>query len=167
MDEPDSGGGVGSFMPILAREAGKLAYGNSFTADDLLQEGVLAAMAALESFDPARGNLQGYVRICARNRMISYLRRNGHELPMDEEALDERLSSGAGFHGADGPWDAEGMREAMPALFERLSPFEVDVLNAYLKSGSVSGAAAMVGCQRKKADNAMQRVRQKARAMEY
>jgi RNA polymerase sporulation-specific sigma factor len=154
-------------MPILAHEARRLSYGNSFTADDLIQEGVLAAMAALESFDPARGNLQGYVRTCARNRMISYLRRNGHESPMDEEALDERLSSGAGFPGADGPGDAEGMREAMPALYERLSHFESEVLDAYLKSGSVSGAARIAGCSRKKADNAMQRVRQKARAMKY
>ena len=154
--------GIIFFMPILEREARKLAYGNSFTADDLMQEGALAAMSALGSYDPDRGSLGGYIRTCARNRMISYLRRNGHESPMDADALFERLGS----ESSEGPLDSIFIHEALHSLLDRLSGFEASVLRVYLRNGSVSGAAEILGCGRKKVDNALQRIRQKAREME-
>ena len=159
MDETRAPHGIASFMPILEQEARRLAYGNGFTADDLIQEGALAAMSALDSYDPDRGSLSGYVRICARNRMISYLRRNGHELQMGDEALGERL-------GTAGPHDPLYLREALYSLLDQLSGFETEALHAYLRGGSISGAAEILGCDRKRADNALQRVRQKARGME-
>ena len=155
--------GITYFMPILEREARKLAYGNSFTADDLIQEGALAVMSALGSYNPDRGSLRGYIRTCARNRMISYLRRNGHESPMEDEALGERL----GLEEARGQNESINMREALYSLLDTLSGFEASVLQAYLKSGSLSGAAEILGCGRKKVDNALQGIRQKARDMEY
>jgi RNA polymerase sporulation-specific sigma factor len=133
--------GVASFMPILEQEARKLAYGNSFNADDLIQEGVLAVIRALGSYNPTRGKLSGYIRTCARNRMISYLRRNGHEYPMEEEALGERLRS----ESLGEPHDPIIMREALYSLLDQLSEFEASALHAYLKSGSVSGAAEILG----------------------
>ena len=154
---------ITSFMPILEQEARRLAYGNNFTVDDLIQEGALAMMSALDSYDPDRGNLSGYIRTCARNKMISYLRRNGHESPMEDEALSERLGSESSRE----PYDSIYIREALYSLLDQLSGFETNVLHAYLKSGSVSGATGILGCGRKKVDNALQRVRQKARDMEY
>ena len=150
-------------MPILEREARKLAYGNSFTADDLMQEGAIAVMSALGSYDPDRGSLGGYIRTCARNSMISYLRRNGHESPMEDEALIEHLSS----KNSGKQDDAIYIRDALYSLLDTLSVFEASVLQAYLRSGSLSGAAETLGCGRKKVDNALQRIRQKARDMEY
>jgi RNA polymerase sigma factor (sigma-70 family) len=153
-------------MPILAGEARKLAAGNSFTVDDLIQEGALAVISAMETYDPGRGNLRGYIRACARNRMISYLRRNGREAPVEDEALGERIRmETADGSEAAGPLGAMERREAMIALIGELSPFEVGTLNAYLRSGSVSGAAEILGCDRKRADNALQRIRRKARNM--
>ena len=149
-------------MPILEREARKLAYGNNFTADDLIQEGALAVMSALDSYDPDRGNLCGYIRTCARNRMISYLRRNGHESPMEDEALNGHLSTESSGKQNDSIY----MRDALYSLLDTLSLFEASVLQAYLRSGSLSGAAEILGCGRKKVDNALQRIRQKARDME-
>ena len=154
---------VPSFMPILKWEARKLSYDNSFTAEDLVQEGVIAVMRALESYDPERGGMRGYIRICARNRMISYLRRNGREYPAGDEAVFERLR----------PDESEDFcpdgilerRETAFALFSSLSPFERDVLGAYLTCGGTSGAAISLGCGRKKVDNALQRIRVKARDM--
>jgi RNA polymerase sporulation-specific sigma factor len=153
-----------SFMPILKWEAHKLSYNNSFTAEDLVQEGVIAAMRALESYDPERGGVRGYIRTCVRNRMISYLRRNGREYPVGDEFIFERLRSD-GFE----DWCPDGLdgiierREAIFALFSSLSPFERDVLGAYLTCGGVSDAALALGCERKKVDNALQRIRVKAR----
>jgi RNA polymerase sporulation-specific sigma factor len=158
---------IASFMPVLTREARKLAYGNAFTADDLIQEGVLAAISALESYDPDRGSLGGYVRICARNRMISYLRRNGHESPTEDGILDERISGGAGAENSGERQEMIERREILRALLDRLSPFEADVLDAYLRGAGLSGASKILGCDRKKVDNALQRIRHKARGMNY
>jgi RNA polymerase sporulation-specific sigma factor len=157
---------VPSFMPILKWEARKLSYNNSFTAEDLVQEGVIAAMRALESYDPERGSVRGYIRTCARNRMISYLRRNGREYPAGDELIFERLGPD-GFEDScpDGPEGVIERREAVFALFSSLSQFERDVLGAYLTCGRVSGAALALGCERKKVDNALQRIRVKARDM--
>jgi RNA polymerase sporulation-specific sigma factor len=152
---------VPSFMPILKWEAHKLSYNNSFTAEDLVQEGAIAAIRALESYDPERGSVGGYIRICARNRMISYLRRNGREYPAGDESIFERFNPD-GFE----DWCPDGVierKEAVFALFSSLSPFERDVLGAYLTCGGVSGVALALGCERKKVDNALQRIRVKAR----
>lgn len=155
---------IESFMPILAREARKLAYGNNFTADDLVQEGALATISALESYDPERGNLDGYVRICARNRMISYLRRNGHERPMDDEALDECMRRYDGGKVSAEHEEIAEKRDELRALMSRLSSFEESVLCAYIKGGGISGAVKILKCDRKKVDNALQRIRGKARS---
>ncbi|MDR0654061.1 MAG: sigma-70 family RNA polymerase sigma factor [Synergistaceae bacterium] len=156
---------VPSFMPILKWEARKLSYDNSFTAEDLVQEGVIAVMRALESYDPERGSVRGYIRICARNRMISYLRRNGREYPAGDESVFERLRPDGFGEYPDGPDGIIERRETVFALFSSLSPFERDVLGAYLTCGGVSGVALTLGCGRKKVDNALQRIRVKARDM--
>ncbi|MDR1965738.1 MAG: sigma-70 family RNA polymerase sigma factor [Synergistaceae bacterium] len=152
-------------MPIVAQEARKLAYGNRFTADDLAQEGIVAAISALESYDPERGSVNGYIRACARNRMISYLRRNGRETPVDDSVIDAGIKGG----GCAGPAlereEAIDRREALCALIARLSPFEAGVLDAYLRGGGISGAARITKCERKKVDNALQRIRNKARGL--
>jgi len=157
---------VDSFLPIVAREARKLAYGNDFTADDLAQEGIIAAMSALESYDPRRGNLGGYVRVCARNRMISYLRRNGHESPTEDEVLDARMSEANGAAGQNAPHEAFEAREALYELLRHLSPFEAKTLAAYLSCGGVSDTARALGTDRKKVDNALQRIRNKAKELQ-
>ena len=122
----------------------------------------MAVMSAFDSYNPDRGSLYGYVRTCARNRMISYLRRNGHEFPMEDEALREHLNSKS----SGKQNDSIDMRDALYSLLDTLSVFEASVLQAYLRGGSLSGAAEILGCGRKKVDNALQRIRQKARDME-
>lgn len=130
--------------------------------DDLVQEGLIAAISALRSYNPERGSLQGYVRVCARNKMVSYMRRNRHELPMDEESLIDSLDS-------DNTTNLEGQREtveiyeALSSLVVNLSNFERKVLAAYLTTGGASEAARILLIDRKKVDNALQRIRNKAR----
>ena len=155
---------IEKYLPVVISEARKLSGGDLFTREDLTQEGIMAALRAMDSYDPSRGNLEGYVRACARNRMISYLRRGLHEALIDDDALDSRaLDSGASGFAA--PHERIEMGEALTKLIEGLSAFEKSVLYAYLSEGTVSGAATLLGCDRKKADNALQRVKNKARAM--
>ncbi|MDR1515370.1 MAG: sigma-70 family RNA polymerase sigma factor [Synergistaceae bacterium] len=157
---------IEKYLPVVMREARKLSGNDLFTREDLTQEGIMAALRAMDSYDPARGSLEGYVRTCARNRMISYLRRSWHEYAVDDDILDARVSGSIASNGGFGePEERIEINESLSKLIEELSAFEKNVLYAYLSEGSLSGAALLLDCERKKADNALQRIRNKARAM--
>jgi RNA polymerase sigma factor (sigma-70 family) len=156
---------IETYLPLVMNEARRLSGGDLFTREDLAQEGIIAALHAHDTYDPLRGNLEGYIRACARNRMISYLRRSWQEFVMDDEILDARVSGAESSPDAfDGPHERIEIREALSRLIEDLSTFEQNVLHADLRSGSVSGAALSLKCDRKRADNALQRIRNKARS---
>ncbi|MDR3254023.1 MAG: sigma-70 family RNA polymerase sigma factor [Synergistaceae bacterium] len=155
---------MGSFLPVVMSEARKLSGGDLFTREDLVQEGFIAALHALDTYDPKRGSIEGYVRTCARNRMISYLRRSWHESLIDSDALNERAPVPPPIGG--GSQERIEIGEALSNLLKSLSQFEAIVLHAYLRGGSVSSAALLLQCDRKRVDNALQRIRNKARAMQ-
>jgi RNA polymerase sigma factor (sigma-70 family) len=153
---------IESFLPVVMSEAKKLSGGDMFTKEDLAQEGFIAALHALDTYDPKRGNIEGYVRVCARNRMISYLRRSWQEFLMDSELLSGRESVGRAAE-SDGSQGRVEIDEALSSLLKSLSGFEQIVLHAYLRAGGISRAAALLKCDRKRVDNALQRIRNKAR----
>jgi RNA polymerase sporulation-specific sigma factor len=156
---------IETYLPVVMGEARRLSGSDPFTMEDLAQEGLIAALHALDTYDPARGNIEGYVRACARNRMISYLRRGWHESVVNDELLDARASdaedSAASF---EGPQERIEISEALAKLIDGLSAFEQSVLHAYLQAGSLSDTAVLLKCDRKRVDNALQRIRNKARA---
>ncbi len=154
---------IAPFVQVIMKEARRLSRNDAFTMDDLVQEGMVAAISAMESYNPARGEKSAYVRICARNRMISYLRQSARELPIDEEILVGSLDADP----ATAPTcqhESVEAQEALTNLLAVLSPFEQKVLAAYLSGGSTSEAARSLSLERKKIDNALQRIRNKARA---
>lgn len=163
-ENPGTGGEaaaqIAGILPIVTRQARLLSKDDRFTREDLVQEGVIAALRALDTFDPERGSLASYIGACARNRMISYLRRGMQESPMDAEKLDARAGV---VSEADGAQERLEIREDLSLLTEGLSDFERTVLDAYLKGGSLAGAVKILRCDRKRADNALQRIRNKAR----
>ncbi len=131
-----------------------------------MQEGYIAALRAMRSYDPERGSVDAYVRVCARNGMRSYLRKNRRERFVEDEAIDERLQDTLQADAAERVEDDEEIREiraALCGLLDVLSPFERRALRAYLSTGSLDGAARLMHCEKKKTDNALQRVRNKAR----
>ena len=151
------------FVPVVMKEARRLSRNDAFTMDDLVQEGMVAVLSAMESYDPARGDKEAYARVCARNKMISYLRRNAHESPLDEETLVGSIDADSS-NLSEGRHEMVEVREALTNLLAVLSPFEQKVLAAYLSGGSTSEAARTLSLDRKKIDNALQRIRNKARA---
>ncbi len=154
---------IANYLPLIAKEARRLSRSDPFTRDDLTQEGFMAAWCALSSYDPKRGTLSGYIRTCSRNRMISYLRRNRREAPVDEELLNTGIDRMDLSSYPCGQQERIERREAIDSLFDRLSDFEQLVLGAYLREGSLSRVAVALGCDRKRVDNALQRIRVKAR----
>lgn len=165
----DIAGEVSLYFPIVTWEARRLSRGDRSITEDLVQEGLIAALKAIDTYDPHRGSVATYVRVCARNKMISYLRQNGRKaedlLPEDGEIAESRDAACSMHAGRDSdPAEVLEAREALSNLIGCLSPFEQRVLDAYLREGGVTGAADRLGCERKKVDNAMQRIRNKARS---
>lgn len=154
---------IAAHLPVVIQEAGRLSGGDAFTREDLVQEGLMAALNALNSYDPRRGNLEGFIRTCARNGMISYLRRNKYESPMENEALNAQMAGEGLTAQTGGQQERIEIKEALAKLIENLSGFEQSVLDAYLRGGALYQAARILGCDRKKVDNALQRIRNKAR----
>lgn len=154
---------IAVFLPVVMKQARQLSRGDHFLREDLVQEGVIAALAALDTYDPARGSLAAYIGTCARNRMISYLRRSMQESPMDADELDAQATEAGGVTRANATQERLEIREALSRLVEELSDFERSVLDAYLKGGTVARTVEILGCDRKRVDNALQRIRNKAR----
>lgn len=154
---------IAAFLPVVMKQARLLSRGDHFTREDLVQEGVIAALGALDTYDPKRGGLAAYIGTCARNRMISYLRRGMQESPMDAEELDAQATEAGAVTRANATQERLEIREALSRLVEGLSDFERTVLDAYLKGGSVAKTVEILGCDRKRVDNALQRIRNKAR----
>lgn len=138
--------------PLVRGVAGRLSRGGSPFFDDLLQEGFISILKALPKYDVSRGKFTSFAFSCARNGMVSFLRREKARRYV--RVLD--------------PAEADrGIARPVPVLdeelLEGLSVMEVAALDAFLHTGSVSASAGLLGWPRKKADNALQRARRKLR----
>ena len=139
--------------PLVRGVAGRLSRGGGPLFDDLLQEGFISILKALPKYDVSRGKFTSFAFSCARNGMVSFLRR--------EKARQYgrgALEPAGGDVNAD--WPLFILDEG---LLEGLSVMEVAALDAFLQAGSVSSAAALLGWSRKRTDNALQRARKKLR----
>lgn len=133
-------------------------------ADDLFQEGIMGLLDALKSFDPQKGaSLKTYVNACARNRMINAISRKMPHLSLDELGDDDTAIE------IENPESIILRREHEKSLFEdisqKLTAIEWSVLQLYLQGFTYSGISSKLGISSKAADNAMQRVRRKLRAL--
>lgn len=72
------------YQPLVFREAMKYGLQEAVTLD-LIQEGTVGLMEAVERFDPSQGvafSLYAFHRV--RGRMLNFLRRNGSEVLLDD-----------------------------------------------------------------------------------
>ena len=72
------------YQPLVFREAMKYGLQEAVTLD-LIQEGTVGLMEAVERFDPTQGeafSLYAFHRV--RGRMLNFLRRNGSEVLLDD-----------------------------------------------------------------------------------
>jgi len=83
---------------------------------------------------------------------------------MDADLLDEQAVGASTLTETIDTHERLEIREALSRLVEDLSDFERLVLDAYLKGGSVAQTVKILGCGRKRVDNALQRIRNKARS---
>ena len=72
------------YQPLVFREAMKYGLQEAVTLD-LIQEGTVGLMEAVERFDPSQGvAVSLYALHRVRGRMLNFLRRNGSEVLLDD-----------------------------------------------------------------------------------
>lgn len=142
--------------PMILKIARALAPYDARLREDLAQEGFLGLILASSSYDPERGAFEAFARRCARNRMISFLRKQKPSHSLTEEEMENLAVEIS-------PEERIDLHRARKSLFSQLSPFEMICLDAYLYTGSSAGAAELLGWEPKKVENALTRIRAKAR----
>lgn len=125
-------------------------------SEDLLQEGLMAALAAIDRYDPSRGRAVTFFVQCAKNRMLTEV---GRISPIGggEEVIEELADENADA-GGDERFDA-----LYAAIGSCLTPLERGVVSLYLAGLSYRETAAELSVSEKSVDNAMQRARRKLR----
>ena len=154
-------------LPVIhARVDFALAHsdkGRTGSREDLLQEGKLAFLSAVSSFQPGKGaSFRTYVAVCVSHRVASALRRSAKAF---EEALPEDfLIPGARNMDPQDIFAAmEETRRIMEAMHSQLSRLERSVIEGYLAGESYEAIARRLSVGPKTVDNALQRVRKKLR----
>ncbi len=137
--------------------------------EDLMQEGMIGLMQAIQEFDSGRGcSFPTFAETCIRNRMISAIRTAAgkHHVPLNDSIPIETPFLNCNSHlETPDPEEIyiskESVREQLEQLRSKLSAFETQVLELYFNGLSISEIADAVHRPRKSVDNAVQRIRRK------
>ena len=131
-------------------------------SEDLMQEGMLALVLAIRSYQPGRGaSFATYARSCIHNRLLNAVRTASS---LRHEALNTALSleEAAELNDRrDGPEQQLIQADTLRELRACLTALEGQVLERYLMGESYAAIAAALGRSEKSVDNAVQRIRKK------
>ena len=142
--------------------------------EDLIQEGMLGLLSAIRTFDESKGaKFETYAELCVRRRIITAVRRASlqrqgkDELPLDSHLLAEKDTPGAYL--LRDPEELviarERIRELTDVAGDSLSKLESTVLRLYLDGYTYGEMSEILGKPYKSVDNAISRIRKKARAL--
>jgi len=147
----------------------------SADCEDFMQEAYYGFYQAVRDFQGEKGAFPTFADLCIRRKLISYLRglqRKKHLVLNKALSLDAPPSSTASENvtlldrvpsrGVD--WaQTYCQREFLSVLTKKCSPLENNVLSRYAQGYSYLELSAQCGVNLKSVDNALQRIKQKAR----
>ncbi|MCR4868458.1 MAG: sigma-70 family RNA polymerase sigma factor [Lachnospiraceae bacterium] len=145
--------------------------------EDLAQEGRLGFLTAIEDYDEKKGSFSTFAMVCVRRAMyraISSAARKKHE-PLNEsisfyedggEEIVNASAEGFRMNPETALLDQEKTQELIEALCKELSGFEQDVFDLMLEGADYKDIAEKLQITLKQADNAIQRIRSKARKLQ-
>ena len=141
-------------------------------SDDLIQEGMLGLLKAVQEFEPSRGvPFQQFARVCISRAIISAVRSSlasKHSVLNDDIPLEKPLFEDIALtNPPEGDPEAlvismEAREELLARLARLLSDFEGKVLSLFLDGYSYEEMAAELGKPVKSVDNSIQRIRRKS-----
>ncbi|BCW96790.1 MAG: sigma-70 family RNA polymerase sigma factor [Fimbriimonadales bacterium] len=158
------------FRPLAQSVAGRF-YMPNHDPEDVCQIALMGLWRAVQCFDPQRkAGFAAFARVCIRRQILSELKRalrwtapivslSGEEegrswleqLPDPRQNLYEQMS------------EQETWQRQREFLATRLSPLEAQVVALYQQQFTYREIAERLGCSPKAVDNALARIKRKAR----
>lgn len=130
--------------------------------DDLYQEGLIALLSAIRSYDPDKGaSFSTYAESCIKRRLIDTIGNSRYSgfLSLDDFEFDDiQVSPEESFI------ENEAYKDLLRDIKSKLSRYESNVLDLYLSGYSHSEIADKLGKPVESVYNAIQRIRQKITA---
>lgn len=137
---------VSSFLPSFKN--------SGYTQDDLLQEAAIAAVKAVQTFDPERGVTFGaYAKTCVRNRIISVYRKQTRHVGTRGNALRDQSAEST----------PNVISEIPDGFADCLTEYEREVYSLYMRAYKPREISEILNKDIKSVYNAMCRIRQKAK----
>ena len=140
--------------------------------DDLRQEGLFGLLYAANKFDEKKegaSSFKTFAYTCIRARILNAV--NGEKAGKRladtlSVSIEETFSEGNGpgrVSVEEEVIDSESVRERVAAIRKNLSHFEIKVFDLYLEGYSYTEIAAILDKPTKSVDNALQRIKEKAK----
>lgn len=139
--------------------------------DDIVQEGMIGLLAAINSYDKSRGTgFKTYAGVCIDNSIQTSMRKfyRQKDIPVQNmvEYHEENIPESYVNISAEDTFIAqESVSLLTKALKENLSDFENEVLRLYIVGCSYGEIAQRLNKTSKAVDNAIQRIRKKLAAL--
>lgn len=155
----------------LVRKLSRARFIEGGDGDDLLQEGMIGLYRAVCDFDSSENtSFSTFAALCINRQMIRAMesaRRKKHQMLNQAENLDAEGMNEPKTLPENDPErlviSQEDYDEKLRLLQDKLSPFEGKVLRLYLDGWEYREIAGILGKHPKSVDNAIQRIRQKAK----
>lgn len=157
----------------------RTCYREGLERADFVQEGMVGLLCAIRDFSPEKGNFSAFATVCIRNALYGALRKalskkqaamNGYISLSSPEgdktapgALLSLLSEDTTADALDRLIREDEQARLLSALTAVLSPFEQKVLSAWLAGFSIPETARALGKSVKSVENALTRLRRKAK----
>ena len=123
--------------------------GNSWAAEEIVQEVFMTVIREPEKFDPSRGTLGAFLYGVARNRIMKHLERRPRDLPLAEKSADGfLLDTLVSKEMTPVEWAELHERRAQvrAAVFELPVEFREAIVLCELEEMSYEEAASTLGC---------------------
>lgn len=166
-------GNVESFSLLKARYAplvrGLVRSFEGAPAEEYEKEAESALLKAAVSFDVEQGEVAFglYAKICIRNALISLRRKEMSRKRRNErKAAEPRNRRYIGFQGAEVA-DAAETEKLIESINQVLSAYEKRVFHEYMSDKTVEEIAIAVGKPKKSVNNAIYRIKEKVKALDF
>ncbi len=152
------------YNPLLNDMAVRFEESGSGSRDDLFEEAQRALLKAAISFDTAKEGITFglYAKICIRNALISVRRANAAKKRREEKITEKKEFKRARMLSSFGAMSAD---EILERIEGELSEYEAAVLKEYFSDRSAKETAAILKTSERSVNNAVYRIRQKAKAL--
>ena len=132
--------------------------------DDLLQEGMLGLIYAINSYDETKGSFPSFAELCVLRQILDAVKRDGagKQKPLSNYVnLDATKDFTDGSNPLESLLQKEYAAKVARVLNEKLSPLEREVVTMFSDGYAYEDIMAKLGKSYKAVDGALQRARKK------